>query len=491
VADKQTKLSIVLSAVDRATSVVKRVNERLEAITKPVSKLGKELGSFRENLGIDKVAAGFGGVGTQLQNMWSWTVRLGLAAGAAGLAFKSITDHFDNLGDAAERAGVSADFLAQMRYVAKQSGAEVSDLDGGIQTFTKNLGQARAGTGRMASFLTKVSPPLLKQLKATKSNEEALLLYADAMRKVEDPAKRAALANAGFGTTALSPMLARGEEGIGALAKRYVQLAGSQEGAVKASGEVDSAFHDLDATLDGVKAAIASGLGPAFRELIERVSKFFTENRERISVWVKDLGDKLPGAISSAIDAFDRALAVVKPVWDTIGGLSGAVTILAAVIVGKLIYAIGALGVALLTTPIGWFMLGISAIVGAVALIVKYWEPIKGFFVGLWDAVTSAFSGAWDFIKSIVDKVVGAVDTVREGVRSVLEFVPGNTSLGSPILGNTDAARSALAGAGGAGETRLKVEFANAPRGMRVSTDAKSTGEVDLSTGYNLLPGGL
>lgn len=38
--------------------------------------------------------------------------------------------------------------------------------------------------------------------------------------------------------------------------------------------------------------------------------------------------------------------------------------------------------------PIGW---GIAAIAGAAFLIYKYWEPIKGFFVGLWQQVKAAF----------------------------------------------------------------------------------------------------
>ena len=46
-----------------------------------------------------------------------------------------------------------------------------------------------------------------------------------------------------------------------------------------------------------------------------------------------------------------------------------------------LITAIGQLGVALLTTPIGW---AIMAIAVAALLIIKYWQPIKAFFAGMW-----------------------------------------------------------------------------------------------------------
>jgi hypothetical protein len=48
------------------------------------------------------------------------------------------------------------------------------------------------------------------------------------------------------------------------------------------------------------------------------------------------------------------------------------------------------LGRALLMNPIG---LIITGIVVATVLIYKYWEPIKGFFVGIWNRVKEAFAG--------------------------------------------------------------------------------------------------
>lgn len=55
--------------------------------------------------------------------------------------------------------------------------------------------------------------------------------------------------------------------------------------------------------------------------------------------------------------------------------------------VGKVLMWIGR---ALLMNPIG---LAVTAIAVAAFLIYKYWEPIKGFFLGLWDQVKEAFNG--------------------------------------------------------------------------------------------------
>lgn len=52
--------------------------------------------------------------------------------------------------------------------------------------------------------------------------------------------------------------------------------------------------------------------------------------------------------------------------------------------------AISAVGAAILATPIGWLMAAIAALVAAGLLVYKYWEPIKGFFLGFWQGLTSA-----------------------------------------------------------------------------------------------------
>ncbi|WP_139729776.1 hypothetical protein [Aeromonas sobria] len=65
------------------------------------------------------------------------------------------------------------------------------------------------------------------------------------------------------------------------------------------------------------------------------------------------------------------------------------------------------LGIAMLTTPIGWFIMGIAAIAGGAYLIYKNWDGISKWFSELWDAPSKALSKFWDDavakIKSLTD----------------------------------------------------------------------------------------
>ncbi|MFC4519077.1 phage tail tape measure protein [Cupriavidus pinatubonensis] len=60
---------------------------------------------------------------------------------------------------------------------------------------------------------------------------------------------------------------------------------------------------------------------------------------------------------------------------------------------------VGTLGRLLLLNPIG---LAVTAIGVAAYLLVKYWEPIKGFFTGLWAEVTGAFRGGLGGILALI-----------------------------------------------------------------------------------------
>ena len=90
-----------------------------------------------------------------------------------------------------------------------------------------------------------------------------------------------------------------------------------------------------------------------------------------------------------------------------VSALTGVVTKLTGALFSGLMVALRAtmgvivkLGVALLTTPVGWFVLAIAAIAGAAYLIYKNWGAISGFFSGVWGSVKTQATAAWASIKA-------------------------------------------------------------------------------------------
>lgn len=532
-AEKKTALSIVIRTIDQSTAKIKAINDRLDKLTKPTRDFRKQLGELREKSGLDDVIAGFGGVGNAIGQVIGSITILGAGLIGAGVAVKALIDKFDSTGDLAEQLGVSVDFLSGMRYAAQRSGASLEDLDGGLQTFSENLGQARANTGRMTKFLSAVSPVLLTQLKAAKSTEEGFRLLADAMSKIKDPAKRAAFAQKTVGNSKLAPLLARGSKGIGELQEKFIALAGSQEEAAEAAGKVDDSLQDLGAASLGIQAAIVQGLGPALKDLVDQLQVWLVDHREDIKKWAADIGEKLPAAVNMLVDRIKGVVEDIGKFVDGIGGLKVAAGLAAAVIAGPLVASIIKLGIVLLTTPAGWIITAIGLIaLGAyelikhwdavsdffiglwdtvvdvfwravgiikkaflefpfVELIIENWEPISEFFTELWDGITWVFKKSWEIIEKIISKIVGAVETVRDAINFINPF-SDDDSIPTVTAARTNNELRAAAGApsalaGRAQENRLKVDFVNAPPGTRVTADPQSSANVDMTVGYQLI----
>lgn len=462
----KTQLSIVIRAVDKATAAIRAINAKL--------------------------AGAFKGVASAIGSILSKVPLIGGAivatAGAAVAGLMSLVNHFDELGDKAEELGVGVDFLAQMRYAAERSGASVESLDQGLKGFTASLGQARAGTGKMAGFLSKVSPALLKQVKAAKSNEEAFGLMADAMVKLKDPAKRAALAQKVFGDSALAPLLAKGSKGIQELRDRYFQLAGSQAEAAAKSGEVDDAMKDFGASVDGIKAALVVGLAPALKVIVERLRNWFADNRENIKQWATDLGEKIPDAIERVVSGIEAAINKMKSLYEGYRDIRRKVFGKDAEDYAEDFYKSSTAENEL------EFQRGILN-KGNIAQRIAYLENESANLYSKPGGMTEQDQGIIAANEKLVadlrkrfDEMLfskGSFDKAAFASRYAmadpskfekydLQFIPGLEELARTVATAKQT------------EAKVTIDIPSAPRGTRVKTDPQSTADVDLSVGYQM-----
>lgn len=484
-ADKEVPLKIVLSTVDKATAGIRALNKRLEAELKPRRDLGKAFGELRENLnekfGFSRVVDGFKGVSSAISDLLGKVAMIGGVAGVAVAELVHIVGEFDDLGDKAERLGVGVDFLAQMQFAAERSGASVEALDSGIQAFVTNVGAARAGTGRMVEFLQKVSPVLLTQLKATKSNEAAILLMADAFAKVKDPAKRAALAaKSGFGAE-LAPLLAKGSKGVAELMNRFRAFAGSQEDAAKGAGDVDDSFKDLGASTQGIKAALVSGLAPAMKIVVDRLTQWFVDHRDDVKRWATDIGEKIPAAIEKVVSWVSKAVDKVTKFVDGVGGLKTVAIAAGAVLVGPLVSAFATLGAAMLATPAGVVVAGFAAIAAMAVSVGIEIDKLR-------DALdTKNEIALQDLAEMTPEQFHKAHPEIKPGGAKFPDLPPDPRGM-MGAMGPVRAIPELLPPTGPlTPEARLSVEFVNAPVGMRAKVDPSSTvRDIDFSVGHQM-----
>lgn len=553
---KKYPLSIVVGTVDKASAKFEAINKSINRLTAPVRRLNNRLAVLKKASGAEGIAENFGAakeaLGGFLGPVKAIAGGLLAVAGAAGLgthAVMELVEAQNSLGEGAKRVGLGVDAFASFTGAAEAFGNTKEEAVGFLDTFTINVEKARLGTGKLTGFLKLASPALLKQLKGTKSNAEALSLMANAVAKVTDPAKRATLATAAFGGggAKLVGLLEKGAEGLAEFQKGWLDLAGSQEESVRRAQEADDALDNLGAAFQGVKAAIVSAAAPAIKAIGERVTAFLAANRERLAAWAEAFGERLPGAI----EAFGRQLGVVlgylARAFDAVGGFQGIGTIFAAVVGGKMVYSLLLLGKAItaigfggmkagivaLFNPVGLFLVALAAFAAAIVSIVRNWdefrytgkvalEAIGELFsavwagivetsdavvetlMGAWNGIAGFFTGIWDAIGSGFDAVVDQWAARIEGVvalaRGVTDFLgitdeetqtavaAGSQTAG--VVGRNLLGAAAVPITGGdrtvTQSAAVRVEFANLPPGARATADPSSTANLSLDTGYQM-----
>lgn len=513
---KEFPLSMLVKAVDKATAPLKRINDRAEALAKPFKKLNNSLSAFGTAAGLPKLSAGFAGVGSafggvarELGNLGKKLFTFGLLAGGVFFAWtKRSVDAGDELAKTADRVGLTVDAFAQLRFVAGRAGITQEEFTTSLDQFNRRLGEAKMKTGSLYKAIQHTPVAFQKQFAAAKNNEEALNLMFDAMSRITDPAKRAAFAAEVFGKAGIKmgAMIQNGRGEVDELRKEYMRIAGSQERWARSAEILNDAMGDVEEALAGVSSAVMGELFPALTTLAGSVKEFLISNREGLRAWAQRTAKAITdwvqgGGIRRLVDGFERITKAVEPIVSKLGGWPTVLGAIGAAIVGgpllgalaSLATAFASLGLAMLGTPIGWFMLGFVAIAGLGLLLVENWEPVKAFFKEWFPEFSKGIEQSWQGLKVLVDwlgKATAAWASLKGagGKDGALANWVNDSAVGkflnsSSFSSNAFPAAAPALGAGGAQTAQIQIDISGAPRGTRVTESPKNTADVDLSLG--------
>lgn len=224
-------------------------------VTRSFDQLGRKgAGSLREIRAaasglpphLVAVSRGVAGVRDQVDNLAARTGTLGsmasafgpiglgaaaagaLIAGASVMIYQRTRDaarQMDDLADAAERAGTSAEGLQAIRFAAQEVGLEAQAADTGLQRLNETLGRLKAG-GRQAARLAPLAEGLgitREDIQNARDAYEFLPLLAERIKALGDQALQARVAQA-FGIPELLPLLQQGEDGVNGLIARAREM---------------------------------------------------------------------------------------------------------------------------------------------------------------------------------------------------------------------------------------------------------------------------
>lgn len=528
-------LQVTLKAVDKATAPLRAFNVKLMQMTKPFkdSSTFRTLQSLGKNLA--PVGKAIGDVGSSIKGVVSETgalaAKLAGIGVASGIAFYSLIRSSQAAGaalnDHSQRVGMTVDLYASLQFAMRRGGVGADEFASAMDTLNKNLGAARVGKGggALLGLLNQVSPALAKQVKGAKSSEEAMALLTDAMQRIENPAKRAVLAQAAFGKggTQMGEALHKGSAEIQRLQVEYGRLVGSQEEFAKHSAELGDALDNAETALSGLRNTLAAQFMPVFAELTKMFTEFMVEHRDELQTWAKEtaaaIKDWVAGGglqrLGEGLKSIGSAISSVVKFLGPMGTAFAGVTVLALPLVASLV----SLGGSLVSLAVTAFPLVITAIstvapllasfgaavwtaaapilpfvaaAGALAYLGKTiydnWDELAFIFRDWGNSLRWAVLDTWEQVKPILEALSKAMNGTFAGKALKIGLDAGNSVADKLTPGAVQAAAAPATSASVSTEATVKVDFSNLPKGARVTEAPGSTAPLDLSLGYAVAP---
>jgi TP901 family phage tail tape measure protein len=235
-----------------------------------------------------------------------------------------------------------------------------------------------------------------------------------------------------------------GFSGLEKMAKELDNQASLQQRLNRLMNTYANVLEAVEGTLVNLLSVIGSLVAPTLiamlnplNNLLGKLADFIQENKTVARVLTLAVGGfvsllAIMGTVSLAVASFMKlfsfAFAPVK--W-----------LMTVSAVGKLILALRAFSIALLTSPIGWIALAVGALIGAVYLLWKHWDTVSRWLAKAWSWLKSSWQkvlesidlftagkkiveSLWKGIESLAMKPVEAMKNIVQKIRNLLPFSP-------------------------------------------------------------------
>ena len=402
---KEKKFLMLVKLSDQASPKLKAIRKNFKIFMKSQNELADKCKSFGALMAVP-LGGAFATVAATVKS-----------------SISTFTDYASAAQDAALKVGGTARDIQRYGYAAKMSGSSQEELNACLGIFSKNLANAAQGKNKtLVNVFKQLGISMTDANGKMRTTTELLPDIANAMRSQATESQKAYIATQLFGRggQSLIQMLEGGAEGLNALTAEAERM-----GIVVDQDGVDSAkaFGDnldrLKFSLLGVSLSIGQHIIPIIEPMINAFREWIITNREMIATaivdYCREFAETLKqidfkALVTTMIDFVKQCNSIFK----ALGGLKTVAIVVSAIFASKLltsifgiVSAVGALtkavwslGVALLSTPVGWIIAVIAVIIGALVALWYYWDDVVAFFKAGWDLLIQVFQKAVDWLKS-------------------------------------------------------------------------------------------
>lgn len=242
-----SKFRITVSAVDKATSVIRGIKSEFRDVTSPFREMQSSIASVGKELGFDKLGESLRDVGSVTTNVASEFAKMPALVGGglslAGLveATSKWADMGSEIGKTSKISGVSSRELQELRGAARLVDVDASTMDGTIKSLgstMENVFYHRAAPETIAA-MNQMSISFRQTASGAPMVADGIASISDAVKKLDgnSEAQKKLLSLFNISEDAL-PLFNKGGKGI---AKRREEYA--KTGAVLSDDDIEGADH--------------------------------------------------------------------------------------------------------------------------------------------------------------------------------------------------------------------------------------------------------
>lgn len=404
---KGFSLSIVMKAVDKATAPIRAVAKAADKAAAPFKKLQAINNKVRitwDRMGGGKITSSFKKVQNSVGGLISKTAKFvgglfamqGAIGGVVGAIYKmarASSDYGDAAWKTSQKIGMNVEAWQEMAHAGEMSGVESEALSQGLVKLNKNIVEAATGNKSLVAWFKRVGVSFVDAKGKARNVEDVFMDLSEVFGKQKDGAKKTAAAMALMGKSGANmiPMLNAGKNGMKEMRQEARDLGiVMDEKTAKASEAFNDNVDRMIKVVKGLAFNLGSQLIPIFNDLVVSIKAWIEQNREliktRIKEWVDDLKKNLPvlkEKFFKLIDGVKDFITTLSDVVEKLGGFENILKIVGVYLVGSFVaslasaaYAVMGFGVALMTNPAGWILIGIAAAIMGVYYAIKNWDKI-------------------------------------------------------------------------------------------------------------------
>jgi len=410
-----------LLLVDKVTAPLQKITKKMTDTQKAGSKLQSKftaLNNKMQNLAPTSVKV-LGAVGKLTKSF----VGLVGASGALTMGIKAAAAYGDRIDKMSQKIGMGQKAFQEWDYIMSQNGGSVETLQMGFKTLTTQIEGVQKGSKDSIKAFRDLGVSVKDSNGKFRNQDDIFNDVVRALQKIQNPTKKAMLANRLFGRSAaeLRPLLNQEADAIDGLRAKANKL-----GLIMSPEDVKNAVEFTD-TMDTLGRFFQARINVGVTKIMPKLVKIF----EDLMAFQKPI-DAIFRTLGKVVELTFGFIGFLGKHWEILVGIGTALLAIAApVIWSGIVTGITAVtaaitsGAAMANIAMAGIPILIGLIVTGITLLITHWDKVKEVAAKIGQAIANTWSMLVEKFKGWISTLMGWVDKLLEKFGVLANFIPG------------------------------------------------------------------